>query len=153
MFLSSLAFFLAWDDESLVALEIQFEFFVKQNFFFNEVQSLNFLCVNNRCEAFSTYPRTYDLLHAWNIISDVEKKGCSPEDLLLEMDRILRPTGFIIIRDKQSVVDFVKKYLSALHWEAVATGDASSDSEDGEEVVFVVQKKLWLSSRNSRDSE
>ena len=69
------------------------------------------------------------------------------------MDRILRPTGFIIIRDKQSVVDFVKKYLSALHWEAVATGDASSDSEDGEEVVFVVQKKLWLSSRNSRDSE
>lgn len=70
------------------------------------------------------------------------------------MDRILRPTGFIIIRDKQAVVDFVKKYMSALHWEVVATGDASSDSDqDGDEVVFVVQKKLWLSSRSSRDAE
>ena len=109
---------------------------------------------HNWCEAFSTYPRTYDLLHAWNIISDIEKRGCSPEDLLLEMDRMLRPTGFIIIRDKQSVVDFVKKYMSAMHWEAVATSDASLDSEqDGDEVVFILQKKLWLSSRSSRDEE
>ncbi|XP_021752128.1 probable methyltransferase PMT3 [Chenopodium quinoa] len=109
---------------------------------------------HNWCEAFSTYPRTYDLLHAWNIISDIERKSCSPEDLLLEMDRILRPTGFIIFRDKQSVVDYVKKYMSALHWEAVGTSDSSSDSDqDGDEVVFIVQKKLWLSSRNSRDEE
>ena len=114
---------------------------------------MHFLWINDRCEAFSTYPRTFDLLHAWNIISDIEKKGCSPEDLLLEMDRILRPTGFIIIQDKQSAVDFVKKYLSALHWEAVATGSANLDSGDGEEVVFIVQKKLWLPTRNSKDSE
>ncbi|GFZ14278.1 S-adenosyl-L-methionine-dependent methyltransferases superfamily protein [Actinidia rufa] len=79
--------------------------------------------VHNWCEAFSTYPRTYDLLHAWTVFSDIEKKGCSAEDLLLEMDRMLRPTGFIIIRDKQPVIEFVKKYLPALHWEAVATVD------------------------------
>jgi len=105
----------------------------------------------NRCEAFSTYPRTYDLLHAWNILSDIEKRGCSLEDLLLEMDRVLRPTGFVIIRDKQTVIDFVKKYLSALHWEAI---DSSSDSvQDGDEVVFIIQKKLWLTSESFRDAE
>ncbi|CAA3019379.1 probable methyltransferase PMT3 [Olea europaea subsp. europaea] len=109
---------------------------------------------HNWCEAFSTYPRTYDLLHAWTVFSDIEKKGCSGEDLLLEMDRILRPTGFIIIRDKQSVIEFVKKYLSALHWEAVATADSTSNpDQEGDEVVLVVQKKLWLTSESFRDTE
>ncbi|KAJ6938562.1 methyltransferase PMT8 [Populus alba x Populus x berolinensis] len=100
---------------------------------------------HNWCESFSTYPRTYDLLHAWTVFSDIEKKDCGAEDLLIEMDRILRPTGFIIIRDKPSVVEFVKKHLSALHWEAVATGDVEQDTEQGEdEVVFIIQKKMWL---------
>ncbi|PON41542.1 putative methyltransferase PMT [Parasponia andersonii] len=110
--------------------------------------------VHNWCEAFSTYPRTYDLLHAWTVFSDIEKKECSPEDLLIEIDRILRPTGFLIIRDKQSVVDYIKKYLAALHWEAVATGDSSSVSDqNGDEVVFVIQKKIWLTSESLRDTE
>lgn len=111
--------------------------------------------IHNWCEAYSTYPRTYDLLHAWTVFSDIEKKGCSGEDLLLEMDRMLRPTGFAIIRDKQSVVDFVKKYLTALNWEAVATtADASLDSDqDADEVVFIVQKKMWLTSESLRDTE
>lgn len=108
----------------------------------------------DRCEAYSTYPRTYDLLHAWSVFSDLEKKECSAEDLLLEMDRILRPTGFIIIRDKQSVVDFVKKYLPALHWEVVAVSDSSSDSnQDGDDVVLIIQKKIWQTSDSLRDSE
>ncbi|KAK6130087.1 hypothetical protein DH2020_036214 [Rehmannia glutinosa] len=106
--------------------------------------------VHNWCEAFSTYPRTYDLLHAWTVFSDIEKKGCSGEDLLLEMDRILRPTGFAIIRDRQPVIDFVKKYLAALHWEAVATEESGPD---GDEVVFVIQKKLWLTSESFRGTE
>lgn len=105
------------------------------------------------CEAFSTYPRTYDLLHAWTVFSDVQAKECSQEDLLLEMDRLVRPTGFIIIRDKQSVIDFVKKYLTALHWEEVATADSSSDSDqDGNEIIFVIQKKLWLTTESLRDA-
>ncbi|KAL6519901.1 hypothetical protein OROMI_032795 [Orobanche minor] len=110
--------------------------------------------VHNWCEAYSTYPRTYDLLHAWTLFTDIERKGCSGEDLLLEMDRILRPTGFIIIRDKQPVIDFVKKYLAALHWETVATDDSSPENgQDGDEVVFIVQKKLWLTSDSFRDAE
>ncbi|KAL3812463.1 hypothetical protein ACJIZ3_013731 [Penstemon smallii] len=108
--------------------------------------------VHNWCEAFSTYPRTYDLLHAWDILSEIEKKSCSGEDLLLEIDRILRPTGFVIFRDKQLVIDFVKKYLSALHWEAIGTS-SDSTGQDGDEVVFVVQKKLWLTSESFRNTE
>ena len=92
------------------------------------------------------------MLHAWTVFSDLEKKECSPEDLLIEMDRILRPTGFIIIRDKQTVIDFVKKYLTVLHWEAVATHGSESD-QDGDDIVFVIQKKLWLTSESLRDTE
>ncbi|GJY09854.1 probable methyltransferase PMT3 [Tanacetum coccineum] len=109
--------------------------------------------IHNWCEAYSTYPRTYDLLHASNVFSDViEKKGCSGEDLLIEMDRILRPTGFLIVRDKKPVIDFVKKYLPAIHWETVATADSSSESE-GDDVVLVVQKKLWLTSESLRETD
>lgn len=107
-----------------------------------------------RCEAYSTYPRTYDLLHASDVFSDIiEKKGCSGEDLLIEMDRILRPTGFLIIRDKKPVIDFVKKYLTAIHWEQVATADSSSDETDTDHVVLIVQKKLWLTSESLRETD
>ncbi|XP_008802159.2 probable methyltransferase PMT3 [Phoenix dactylifera] len=109
--------------------------------------------VHDWCQAFSTYPRTYDLLHAWTVFSDLEKKGCSAEDLLIEMDRILRPTGFVIIRDKQPVVKFIKKYLTALHWESVAVADAEAnpDSEDTE-MVFVIRKKMWSADGSLKDS-
>lgn len=108
--------------------------------------------VHDWCEAFSTYPRTFDLLHAWTVFSDIEKKGCSVEDLLIEMDRILRPTGFIIVRDRKPVVEYIKKHLTALHWESVAIVDAepNSDSEDGES-IFVIQKKMWLIDESAKD--
>lgn len=110
---------------------------------------------NCRCEAFSTYPRTYDLLHAWTVFSDIERKGCSAEDLLIEMDRILRPKGFIIVRDKPSVVEFIKKYLQMLHWETLATADADQDSEQEEDdrVLIIIQKKIWLTSESLRELE
>ena len=47
-----------------------------------------------RCEPFSTYPRTYDLLHASYVFSHYQGHmtgGCLLEDILLEMDRIIRP--------------------------------------------------------------
>ncbi|KAE7997842.1 hypothetical protein FH972_002443 [Carpinus fangiana] len=110
--------------------------------------------VHNWCEAFSTYPRTYDLLHAWTVFSDIERKGCSAEDLLIEMDRIVRPKGFIIVRDKPSVVEFIKKYLQMLHWETLATADADQDSEQEEDDrVLIIQKKIWLTSESLRELE
>ncbi|KAK8946373.1 putative methyltransferase PMT1 [Platanthera zijinensis] len=101
--------------------------------------------VHDWCESFSTYPRTYDLIHAWTIFSSIEKRGCGAEDLLLEIDRILRPTGFVIIRDSPSILELVKKYLPALHWEPVAAVDPEpgSDQEDAE-AALLIQKKLWV---------
>ncbi|MQM04680.1 hypothetical protein Taro_037486 [Colocasia esculenta] len=45
------------------------------------------------CEPFSTYPRTYDLLHASHVFSHYQGHGeaCHLEDIMLEMDRIIRP--------------------------------------------------------------
>ncbi|KAK7263818.1 hypothetical protein RJT34_31415 [Clitoria ternatea] len=89
---------------------------------------------------------TYDLLHAWTVFSGTSKKKIAVQRICW-----LIPTGFIIIRDKQHVIDFIKKYLIAMHWEAVATADASPDSDqDGNEVTFVIQKKLWLTTESLR---
>ncbi|CAN6688765.1 unnamed protein product [Malus baccata var. baccata] len=109
--------------------------------------------VHNWCEAYSTYPRTYDLLHAWTIFSDIERKGCSGVDLLIEMDRILRPKGFIIVRDNRRVVEFINKHMKALHWEAVATADAEGGTEKDDDVVFIIQKKIWRTSESVRNVE
>ncbi|KAE9449049.1 hypothetical protein C3L33_19044, partial [Rhododendron williamsianum] len=101
--------------------------------------------VHDWCESFSTYPRTYDLLHAWTVFSEIESRGCSAEDLLIEMDRILRPEGFVIIRDKPSVINHVRKFLTALRWDGWLSEvepriDALSSNE---ERVLIARKKLW----------
>nr|GLL19192.1 probable methyltransferase PMT27 [Ipomoea trifida] len=44
------------------------------------------------CESFSTYPRTYDLLHADHLFSRL-KKRCDIKGVLVEVDRIVRPGG------------------------------------------------------------
>ncbi|XP_023545218.1 probable methyltransferase PMT9 [Cucurbita pepo subsp. pepo] len=101
--------------------------------------------VHDWCEAFSTYPRTYDLLHAWAVFSEISARGCSMEDLIIEMDRILRPDGFIIIRDVPSVINYIRKYVTALRWdewlsEVEPRIDALSKVE---ERVLIARKKLW----------
>lgn len=85
------------------------------------------------------------------MFSDIIKKECSPEDLLIEIDRILRPKGFIIIHDKRSMVEYIKKYLSALHWNAVTIYDVDQGKDD--EVVLIIQKKMWLTSESIKVSE
>ncbi|CAN1753801.1 Probable methyltransferase PMT2 [Linum perenne] len=92
------------------------------------------------CEAFSTYPRSYDLIHANGLFS-LYKDKCSMEDILLEMDRILRPEGTVIIRDEQNVLINVKKIVSGMRWTT-----KMFDHEDGpmiqEKVMFAV-KQYW----------
>ncbi|KAJ8547896.1 hypothetical protein K7X08_021132 [Anisodus acutangulus] len=65
------------------------------------------------CEAFSTYPRTYDLIHASGLFSSYKDK-CEFEDILLEMDRILRPEGAVILRDNVDVLIKVKKIIGGM---------------------------------------
>ncbi|KAG6767556.1 hypothetical protein POTOM_028766 [Populus tomentosa] len=68
-----------------------------------------------RCEAFSTYPRTYDLIHAHGVFSMYMDK-CSILDILLEMHRILRPEGAVIIRDHVDIIVEVKGIAEKMKW-------------------------------------
>ncbi|KAK9108439.1 hypothetical protein Syun_024450 [Stephania yunnanensis] len=101
--------------------------------------------VHDWCESFSTYPRTYDLLHAWAVFSDIEQRNCSMEDLLIEMDRILRPHGIVIIRDKPHVIIYIRKFLPALRWDDwVSEVEPRVDAlTSGKERVLIARKKLW----------
>ncbi|WCJ35948.1 S-adenosyl-L-methionine-dependent methyltransferases superfamily protein [Euphorbia peplus] len=93
------------------------------------------------CEAFSTYPRTYDLIHA-NRLFSLYKDMCNTEDILLEMDRILRPEGTVIIRDEVDVLIKVKRIVAGMRWTTKVV-----DHEDGplvsEKVLFAV-KQYWV---------
>ncbi|CAK9140032.1 unnamed protein product [Ilex paraguariensis] len=55
------------------------------------------------CESFSTYPRSYDLLHADHLFSDI-KKRCKLVSVIAEVDRILRPEGKLIVRDNIEII-------------------------------------------------
>ncbi|XP_019420834.1 PREDICTED: probable methyltransferase PMT18 [Lupinus angustifolius] len=52
------------------------------------------------CEAFSTYSRTYDLIHAGGVFN-IYQDRCNITLILLEMDRVLRPEGSAIFRENQ----------------------------------------------------
>lgn len=71
----------------------------------------------NWCEAFSTYPRTYDLIHANEVISMYQNR-CDITDILLEMDRILRPEGIVIFRDDVDALVKVKHIVDGMRWKS-----------------------------------
>lgn len=61
------------------------------------------------------------------------------------MDRILRPYGFAIIRDKAAVVNYIKKLLPALRWDdwTFEVRPKKDALTTGDERVLIVRKKLW----------
>ncbi|TVU36529.1 hypothetical protein EJB05_18466, partial [Eragrostis curvula] len=67
------------------------------------------------CEPFDTYPRTYDMLHAFSLFSK-EQKRCNISSILLEMDRILRPGGRAYIRDRKEIIQDIKEITNAMGW-------------------------------------
>ncbi|KAL2467784.1 putative methyltransferase PMT10 [Forsythia ovata] len=67
------------------------------------------------CEPFDTYPRTYDMLNAVALFS-AEQKRCSITNIILEMDRILRPGGRAYIRDTTSVIYQLQEIARAMGW-------------------------------------
>ncbi|XP_019182194.1 PREDICTED: probable methyltransferase PMT21 isoform X2 [Ipomoea nil] len=97
------------------------------------------------CEAFSTYPRTYDLLHADGLFT-AESHRCEMKYVLLEMDRILRPKGYALIREARQFVDTIAAIAKKMRWAC-----HTEDTEDGvrTEKVLICQKDLWHSSKQS----
>lgn len=95
------------------------------------------------CEGFSTYPRTYDLIHASGVFS-LYQDMCKLEDILLEMDRILRPEGAVILRDEVDVLNKVKKITDGMRWVT-----KMMDHEDGPlvpEKILIGVKQYWVGS-------
>ncbi|XP_061340131.1 probable methyltransferase PMT15 isoform X2 [Gastrolobium bilobum] len=94
----------------------------------------------NWCEAMSTYPRTYDFIHGDSVFSLYQNR-CNMEDILLEMDRILRPQGSVILRDDVDVLVKVKSIADEMQWEVRIT-----DHEEGpfqRQKILVAIKQYW----------
>ncbi|XVF56248.1 hypothetical protein PTKIN_Ptkin06aG0103600 [Pterospermum kingtungense] len=94
------------------------------------------------CEPFSTYPRTYDLLHANHLFSRYKSsgEGCQLEDIMLEMDRILRPQGFVIIRDEDSITSRIQDLGPKFLWEVESH---ILENKKQKETVLICRKKFW----------
>nr|CAD1826909.1 unnamed protein product [Ananas comosus var. bracteatus] len=93
------------------------------------------------CEAFPTYPRTYDMVHAEGLLSleRHQKHRCSMLDIFLEVDRILRPEGWVILRDTASLMEAARSTITQLKWDArMIDLDINSD-----EKLLVCQKPFF----------
>ncbi|PKA61683.1 putative methyltransferase PMT27 [Apostasia shenzhenica] len=97
------------------------------------------------CESFSTYPRTYDLLHADHLFSKL-KERCSIVPVMVEVDRIVRPGGRLILRDESSVISEVENLLKTLHWEVQLT--FSKDRKG----ILSAEKSDWRPQKYSASS-
>ncbi|XP_030542626.1 probable pectin methyltransferase QUA2 [Rhodamnia argentea] len=83
------------------------------------------------CEGFPTYPRTYDMVHASGLLSleNNQNRRCSMLDLFAEIDRILRPEGWVIIRDTAAFIDSARALSTRFKWDARVIGVESNTDE------------------------
>ncbi|KAJ4871771.1 putative methyltransferase PMT26 [Raphanus sativus] len=88
------------------------------------------------CESFSTYPRSYDLLHADHLFSKL-KQRCNLTAVVAEVDRVLRPEGKLIVRDDAETIQEVEAMVKAMKWEVRMT---FSKEKEG---LLSVQKSIW----------
>ncbi|KAL8157346.1 hypothetical protein AgCh_002154 [Apium graveolens] len=91
------------------------------------------------CQPFPTYPRTYDMLHANGLLSRVDSAGCSLTDLLLEMDRILRPEGWVVLSDTLGPIEKARMLATQIRWEARVI-----DLQNGSDQRLLVCQKPFL---------
>ncbi|CAD6254417.1 unnamed protein product [Miscanthus lutarioriparius] len=88
------------------------------------------------CESFSTYPRSYDLLHADHLFSKL-KPRCKVLPVIVEVDRILRPNGKLIVRDDKETVDEIQGVVRSLQWEVRMTVSKNK------EAMLCARKTTW----------
>ncbi|XP_071715356.1 probable methyltransferase PMT5 [Rutidosis leptorrhynchoides] len=91
------------------------------------------------CEPFPTYPRTYDMLHGNGLLSYLMTERCSITKLLLEMDRILRPEGWVVLSDDVGSIEKARMIATQIRWEARVI-----DLENGSDQRILVCQKPFL---------
>ncbi|KAK9096430.1 hypothetical protein Sjap_021927 [Stephania japonica] len=71
------------------------------------------------CEAFPTYPRTYDMVHGEGLLSlqTSQRPSCTLLELFIEIDRILRPEGWLILRDTTPLIEIGRTLGAKLRWD------------------------------------
>ncbi|XP_051124014.1 probable methyltransferase PMT28 isoform X2 [Andrographis paniculata] len=89
------------------------------------------------CESFGSYPRSYDLLHADHLFSRLKNRCKQAIVIVVEMDRLLRPGGWAIIRDKVEILNPIEDILRSLHWEIRMT--FAQDKEG----ILCARKTMW----------
>ncbi|RWW20726.1 hypothetical protein GW17_00015135 [Ensete ventricosum] len=99
------------------------------------------------CEAFSTYPRTYDLIHATAIFS-IYQDRCDITYMLLEMDRLLRPEGTVVVRDTVDVLTKVQGIAERMRWKCKIM-DHESGPFNPEKILFAV-KTYWTAAPSTQ---
>lgn len=78
-----------------------------------------------RCEAFPTYPRTYDMVHAAGLLSleTSQQRRCTMLDLFTEIDRLLRPEvpePFFLFNSVFSCYTLISLFLTLkLRWSRI----------------------------------
>ncbi|CAN6484870.1 unnamed protein product [Victoria cruziana] len=98
------------------------------------------------CEPFPTYPRTYDFIHVTSIDSLTRDTltgnyRCNLVDLMVEMDRMLRPEGTVVIRDSADVIEKAAQIAHGIRWTA-SVHETEPESAGGERLL-VATKVLW----------
>ncbi|CAN1314054.1 Probable methyltransferase PMT4 [Linum perenne] len=91
------------------------------------------------CEPFPTYPRTYDMLHGYGLLSHLSSERCGMMDILLEMDRILRPEGWVVLSDSVVAIDMARALAAQMHWEARVV-----DPQNGSDQRILVCQKPFV---------
>ncbi|KAK8579933.1 hypothetical protein V6N12_070229 [Hibiscus sabdariffa] len=83
------------------------------------------------CEAFPTYPRTYDMVHVEGLLSlkSSQRWRCSMLHIFTEIDRLLRPEGWIIIQDATPLIESARALSRQLKWEARVLEIESNNNE------------------------
>ncbi|KAG9144682.1 hypothetical protein Leryth_021531 [Lithospermum erythrorhizon] len=67
------------------------------------------------CESLNTYPRSYDLLHSSFLFGNLTKR-CDIIDIAVEMDRVLRPGGILVLQDTFQMINMLSEVLQSLKW-------------------------------------
>uniref|UniRef100_A0A0E0MGZ3 Methyltransferase n=1 Tax=Oryza punctata TaxID=4537 RepID=A0A0E0MGZ3_ORYPU len=78
-------------------------------------------------------------------------KSCKMEDILLEMDRILRPEGTVILRDDIEVLLKVQRIASGMRWKIIMANH--EDSPHIPEKVLYAVKRYWTAGDKSSQPE
>ncbi|PSS19566.1 Pectin methyltransferase [Actinidia chinensis var. chinensis] len=98
------------------------------------------------CEAFPTYPRTYDLVHAEGLLSLQigQQRRCTMLDLFSEIDRLLRPEGWVILHDTSSLIETARALSAMMKWEARVVETGSTHDEK----LLICQKPFFKKQLN-----